>query len=111
MLILGQKSWILGPTIFKIPQPNIQPYIFFKSNRSDLEDPDCFNSQVQVFPAESSGLTNDIRFQVKPPTENCDSVFDYDNGRDELVFTLIVQSTNDELKIDNKTFTIALEVK
>ena len=22
MLILGQKSWILGPTIFKIPQPN-----------------------------------------------------------------------------------------
>ena len=83
-------------------------YIYF--NRSDLEDTDCFNSQVQVFPAESSGLTNDIRFQVKPPTENCDSVFDYDTGRDELVFTLIVQSTNDELKIDNKTFTIALEV-
>ena len=22
MLILGQKAWILGPTIFKIPQPN-----------------------------------------------------------------------------------------
>ena len=65
---------------------------------------------MQVFPAESSGLTNDIRFQVKPPTENCDSVFDYDNGGDELVFTLKVQSTNDELKIDNKTFTIALEV-
>ena len=87
------------------------PIYIFKSNRSDFEDPDCFNSQVQVFPAESSGLTNDIRFQVKPPTDDCDSVFDYDNDRDELVFTLHVQSTSDELKMDNKTFTIALEVK
>ena len=66
---------------------------------------------MQVFPEESSGLTSDIRFQVKPPTENCDSVFDYDNGRDELLFTLQVQSTNEELKKDHKTFTIFLEVK
>ena len=30
MLILGQKSCILGPTIFKIPQPNWHyvPYLF-----------------------------------------------------------------------------------
>ena len=104
-------KWPNSEVVFFELTQTIQPYIFFKSNRSDLEDPDCFNSQVQVFPAESSGLTNDIRFQVKPPTENCDSVFDYDTGRDELVFTLKVQSTNDELKIDNKTFTIALEVK
>ena len=38
MLILGQKSCIIGPTIFKIPQPNwhyyIYPYYFHENYRS-----------------------------------------------------------------------------
>ena len=28
MLIIGQKSCILGPTIFKIPQPNCHYYVY-----------------------------------------------------------------------------------
>ena len=32
MLILGQKSCILGPTIFKIPQPNWYYYLYHSSN-------------------------------------------------------------------------------
>ena len=32
MLILGQKSCILGPTIFKIPQPNWYYFLYHEWN-------------------------------------------------------------------------------
>ena len=68
-----------------------------------------FTEQVQVFPAESSGTTDDIRFQVRPPADNNDSVFDYDKGNDEISFDLEVTG-NDPLQTDTKKFTIILEV-
>ena len=74
--------------------------------RSDVAD---FSEQVQVFPAESSGTTDDIRFQVRPPADNNDSVFDYDKGNDEISFDLEVTG-NDPLQTDTKKFTIILEV-
>ena len=74
--------------------------------RSDVAD---FSQQVQVFPAESSGTTDDIRFQVRPPADNNDSVFDYDKGNDEISFDLEVTG-NDPLQTDTKKFTIILEV-
>ena len=74
--------------------------------RSDVAD---FTQQVQVFPAESSGTTDDIRFQVRPPADNNDSVFDYDKGNDEISFDLEVTG-NDPLQTDTMKFTIILEV-
>ena len=79
-------------------------HLLFRSD--DIVD---FSEQVQVFPAESSGTTDDIRFQVKPPADNNDSVFDYDKGNDEISFDLEVTG-NDPLQTDTMKFTIILEV-
>ena len=56
MLILGQKSWFLGPTFFEIPQPNLH-YSTFMYNKHIEDGPEAskaswkyfeFNNRVKV---------------------------------------------------------------
>ena len=81
----------------------LSPFTFIRSNVPG------FDEQVLVFPSESSGITDDIRFQVKPPTDDNPSVFDF-KMREQLTFELSVTGKN-ESQTDSKTFIINIQVK
>ena len=69
------------------------------------------NQQISIFPSESSGLTEEVRFQVIPPVNVSDSIFDYDQGRDQFIFSLKVTGGLNSNKVDQVNFTIDLKVK
>ena len=74
-----------------------------------LSDVEEVGDQISLWPSESSALTAQVLFQLKPVTDNEDSIFDYET-RDKLEFQLKVTGLN-ESYMDSINFTINILVR
>ncbi len=74
-----------------------------------LSDVEEVGDQISLWPSESSALTAQVLFQLKPVTDNEDSIFDYET-RDKLEFQLKVTGLN-ESYMDSVNFTINILVR